>query len=175
MMRLTMLLSVSALLAAPVAADEAADMADLSKRAFMAEYEASFVASIAVQRELFMRFDPDLAEDAILDGPVSEAELAAMECTYDALAASNGLEGLARQVLLARTMEQMAEDNPSMDIVDLFMNKDMLLAEVDDIPSEVLSAMSDCGSISASKERLNFTPDVWQAVGAAGEARGYTQ
>ena len=174
MMRLTMLLSVSALLAAPVAADEAADMADLSKRAFMAEYEASFVASIAVQRELFMRFDPDLAEDAILDGPVSEAELAMMECSYDTLAASNGLEGLARQVLLARTMEQMAEDNPSMDIVDLFMNKDML-AEVDDIPSEVLSAMSDCGSISASKERLNFTPDVWQAVGAAGEARGYTQ
>ena len=174
MMRLTILLSVSALLAAPVAADEAADMADLSKRDFMAEYEASFVASIAVQRELFMRFDPDLAEDAILDGPVSEAELAMMECTYDTLAASNGLEGLARQVLAARRMEQMAEDNPSMDIVDLFMNKE-LLAEVDDIPSEVLSAMSDCGSISASKERLNFTPDVWQAVGAAGETRGYTQ
>ena len=52
MMRLTILLSVSALLAAPVAADEAADMADLSKRAFMAEYEASFVASIAVQQDL---------------------------------------------------------------------------------------------------------------------------
>ena len=174
-MRLTTVLSALALLAAPAAADEAADMADLSKRAFMAEYESSFVASIAVQRELFMRFDPDLAEDAILDGPPSEAELTAMECTYDTLAASDGLEGLARQALLARTMQQMAETNPSMDIVDLFMNEDMLLAEMDGIPSEVLSAMSDCGSISASQERLNFSPDVWQAIGMAAQERGYTE
>lgn len=174
-MRLTPVLTVLSLLAAPVIAEEAAEMADLSKRAFMAEYEASYVASIAVQRELFMRFDPELAEDAILDGPASESELAAMECTYDALAASDGLEGLAQQVLLTRTMEQMAEENPTMDIVDLFMNEDMLLAEVDNVPSEVLSTMSDCGSISASRERLNFSPDVWQAIGTAAEERGYTE
>lgn len=165
---------VLSLLPFGAAATEASDLARLSKDEFMEKFEQLLPEMMAAQQELFVRFDPELAQGAIDTGPITAEERAAASCMWDKMEAQGLLEGWAKQILLGEAMMQMMRDQPDLDIVDFFMNEDVMDQHSADVPDEVIPAMQACGSITASTHRATFSPEVWAAMGAAAEARGYT-
>ena len=154
--------------------EEAARLAGLSKSKFMKEFEVFFPEMIATQKQLFVRFDPDLAETAILTGPVTDAEMDAMSCMWDRMDASDELLGLATQMTIGYKLKDMMDADPNLDIVNLFMNEEIVNQQVQDVPDSVLSVQNECGMITATQERLNFTQEVFIKMGMAAEERGYT-
>ncbi len=164
------LLSIAPLSAA---AAEAEELARLSKSEFLEEFEELLPEMLAAQKELFVRFDPQLAQRAIDTSPITDAERTAVACLWDMMNDQGQLEGLARQVLMGRTMVRMMAEQPEMDIVDFFLNPNVVTELTADVPDEVLSAMSSCGSMKASAHRTNIGPEVWSALGAAAAERGY--
>lgn len=161
-------------LSAAASETEVEDLSRLPKDAFLAEFETLLPEMLAAQKELFVRFDPEMAESAIDTGPVTGAERMAVACLWDAMNEQGQLEGLARQMLVGKTMIRMMSEQPDLDIVDFFMNPAVSEEVTADIPDAILSAMGSCGSQKASAHRMALGAEVWAAFAAAAAKRGYT-
>lgn len=163
------------LCATPLAADEAERLANLSKSAFLAEYEDRFVQSLEMSAELMRRFDPAYAEVFDADTPVTEAERAAFECLYDTMAEQGALGELAEHSTASDTLLARVENDPDFDYVD--MMDPALEAEVASMtPSDtMIAAMDGCGSMTLAAERMAFSSDFWTDMQAAAVKRGYSE
>jgi len=169
-----MAVSLIAIVPATAQASDVERLAGLSKKKFIAEYESLLMQMMAAQQELFLRFDPTLATSSLDTGPVTDEERVAVSCMWDTMNKQGQLEGLAQQALMGQAMVRLTEERPDVDIVDFFMNDEILGTMAQDTPDGIIDAMQECGSIKASSHRVKFNEEVWAAIGAAAEARGYT-
>ena len=158
---------------AAASASEAERLAGLSKSKFLAEYEEGLLAMMDAQEELFVRFDPEMAEKALNMGPVTDAERAAASCMWDLMDGQDNLEAFAQQVLIGARMAALVEERPDLDIVDFFTKAEIVEQTVQSVPDEILPAMSECGSMQASAHRIDNSPEIFGAIGAEAQARGY--
>jgi len=153
-------------------AEELADLMGLSKADFLERSEELYLASFDVQRELINRVSPGLGEDALADYPLTDAELSGMECMYDTMVDLGQLELMAKQLLFANVLALKAETDPEFDFVTLITD-DALIEEMGgDIPDEAIAAMRECDYLTASQERMNYSPEFWAIIGQEAEARG---
>ncbi len=153
-------------------ANDIADLVGLSKADFLERTEELFLASFDVQRELINRVSPGLGEDALADYPLTDAELSGMECMYDTMAELGQLEFMAKQLLSANVLALKAETDPAFDFVTLIVDEALIEEMGADVPDEAIAAMLDCDYISASQERMNYSPEFWAIIGQEAEARG---
>lgn len=177
MTRSTLLLGLCAfgLCAAPLHANEAERLANLSKSAFLAEYEDHFIQSLALSEELMRRFNPDYASIIDTKTPITDAERAVFECLYDTLSGQGALAELADQSMASDQLMARIETDPDFDYVD--MMDPALENEVTGlIPGDTLSAAMDtCGSMTLAAERMSFSNDFWTDMQAAALERGYIE
>lgn len=160
------------LIPANVQADEAEDLAQMSKSRFLAVAETLMLEGMEAQAEMLRRFKPDAVPDS-LTAPLSEAERTAMACTWDGMNDKGLLVDYAKQALLIKKMTRLVEEDPAFDYVDLMGNPDVLVQTSDEISDEVFTVMNDCGTIEASKQRSRFMFDLLPLITEEMKARGY--
>ena len=157
----------------PVLADEVGDLVKLSRNSFLEEYEARYIDSMMIQKELLMRISPDF-EANFNAGPVTNEESAAFGCLYDTLAETDALPVLAKQMLAFDVVREKMEADPQFDMVSMIFDEEFSEEFTNEIPDEAFGAMSDCGLISLSSSRLDFDSEIWAKLGQEAAARGYT-
>ena len=169
------LVAATLIAALPMAAlaSEAERLASGSKSDFMSEFEQILPRMMEAQKTLFVRFDPELAKDAVDASPITDAERDAMSCLWDKAKAQDMLMQLGQQMAVGQTLLTMTQDRPDIDIVDYFMNPELIETHTQDVTLDLLPAMRECGSMAASAHRIDMSADVLAAFGAAAEARGY--
>ncbi len=175
MMRKTCLCGVltTAITAAlPVFADDAMELASLSRSDFLAEYESRYANGVEIQKEMLVRLSPEL-EDAYDTGPVTPEETAGFACLYDTMDEAGELQALAKQILSYDIMRDRIESDPEFDIVTMMFDDEFQTAFTNDISDEVFAAMSDCELVSLGSRRFDMSPEVWAVIGQAAEERGY--
>ena len=156
----------------PVFADTAERLSSLSRSKFLAEYEARYVDSLKVQQELLDRLSLELSAD-IDTGPVTAEESASFACIYDAMDALGEIDQLAKQISVYERIRDRMNADPDFDMVTMAFAESEVEGFTDEITDEVLSAMSDCGSVSLASSRLNATGEFWAQLGAVAQERGY--
>jgi hypothetical protein len=157
---------------APAKADEASAMAALPKAEFLEQFAVNFETSMLLNEELLRRLDPDLA-GAVDTNPITDAEMATVDCTYDKMADNGNLEDFARQTLGYRIAQERADADPEFDFVDSILNPEMLDMWAGLMPDDLMDAMLECKSMEAFQSRLDMSPELWAVVSEAAEARGY--
>lgn len=169
----TFFVGLVSLIPVATSASEAERMAALSKSDFVAEYEGYLLQMMEAQQVLFTRFDADMAANVLDMGPITEAEHTSIACLWDKMNEKGELEGLAQQALIANKMTRLTVERPEVDIVDFFMNEEIMDENVRDVSDGLLSSMQECGSMKASEHRVKYSQDLWVAFGAAAQERGY--
>jgi hypothetical protein len=154
------------------AADDIADLMGLSKADFLERTEELYLEAFDVQRELINRVSPGLGEDALADYPLTDAELSGMECMYDKMAGLGQLELMAKQLLSANVLALKAETDPEFDFVTMIADEAVIEEMSADLPDEAIAAMLECDYLSATQERMNYSPEFWAIIGQEAEARG---
>jgi len=154
-------------------ADTAADLAKQSRADFLAEYELRFMQSVVLQRELLNRVSDGLGETGISDDPVTNEERASFECTYDYMDERDQLDLLAMQIISFDLVSEMAAEDPAFDFVNLVFEDAVLEEVAGAVPEAAFEAMSNCGQLTVSRDRMNFTPELWAAVTEQAQARGF--
>lgn len=153
-------------------ADDIADLVGLSKADFLERTEELYLEAFDVQRELINRVSPGLGEDALADYPITDAELSGMECMYDTMAELGQLDLMAKQLLSANVLALKAETDPEFDFVAMLADEAVIEELGADVPEEAIAAMRECDYLTASQERINYSPEFWAIIGQEVEARG---
>ncbi len=165
-------LIVAAAFASPLIAQDAEELANLSRSDFLEEYETRFVDSMLVQQELMGRVSPEFRDNLDV-GPVTDEERAGFACVYDALAAQDQVIQLTEQMLAYEVMRDRMEADPTFDMVSMMFDEEFMESFSNEVPDEAFAAMSDCDLISLSSSRMDFTPELWATLGQAAQERGY--
>ena len=152
-------------------AQDYAALAALPKDDFLERYEDMFIDAMSVQKELLERVRPGMG-DALDDGPMTDEERAAVECTYDTMAAQNQIDTLAEHLYLFDVLASKVEADPELDFVSVAFDEELSGQFGGNTNEALLAAMSSCGSIAASQKRMNMTPDMWAVFGQEAQARG---
>ncbi|RED18021.1 hypothetical protein [Pontivivens insulae] len=158
----------------PLAADsDAAErIMDMSKSEFLEDYENRYMNMLRVSEVMMRRFDPVHADAFDADTPITQAERDGFECTYDAVVAAGAMPAFARYLSASDELLERVEADPSFDYVDMISPE--FQTEGDMVPDEaVMGAMLDCDFLTLSQSRLDFTPELWSDIQAAGSERGY--
>lgn len=166
-------LSLALTLSTSAFAQTAQDLADLSRAEFLQEYEQRFQNSMLVQQELLARLSPEFRASINTD-PVTDAEREGFACMYDAMEQENQLIAIAQQLLAYDVLEDKMNTDPAFDLVSTMFDQEFMESFANEIPDEAFSAMSDCGLITLSSQRMNFTPELWTAISQAAQERGYS-
>jgi hypothetical protein len=153
-------------------ADDIADLMELSRADFLERTQELFLEAFDVQKELINRVSPGLGDDAWADYPITDAELSGMECMYDTMAELGQLELMAKQLLSANVLSLKAETDPEFDFVTLITDEALIEEMGADVPDEAIAAMRECDYLSATQERMNYSPEFWSIIGQEVEARG---
>ncbi|MFY0681510.1 MAG: hypothetical protein JXR13_13130 [Thalassovita sp.] len=153
-------------------AQDVQDVANMSKSDFLAYAEDLSLQGFAAQAELLRRFKPDQVPE-MLTAPLSEAELTAMACTWDGMRNNDLLLEYAKQTQLLQTMIDFVAENGEHDIVDYYGNLDILQGTEQVISDDVISVMSDCGTIEASAERSKHLLPMFSSITEEMQKRGY--
>lgn len=154
----------------PSMADEASRIASLSKSDFLDEYKEIFARQMEVNKELMVRTGDEFSNMMDTDTPMSDKELAVAECLYDTTKKVGKLDSAAQYLLIVNELEAKVAADPTFDYIDLMYSDLMGNTVMDDA---VTSAMVSCGTVQASTERVNFTPEFWMALQEKAQKRGY--
>lgn len=165
--------SLATLLPMTATASEAERLASLSKSDFMEEFENTLPMMMEAQETLFIRFDPELAKSAVDSGPITDAERDAMSCLWDKANEQDMLLTLGKQMQAGQRILTLTKERPDIDIVDYFMNPEIVEEHTKDVTLDLLPAMRECGATSASAHRIDMSPEVLAMFGSAAEQRGY--
>lgn len=151
-------------------ADEASRIASLSKSDFIDEYKEIFARQMEVNKELMVRTGSEFSNIMDTATPITDKELAVAECLYDTTKKAGKLNSTAQYLLIVNELEAKVDANPTYDYIDLIYGDLMGNTEMDDA---VTSAMVSCGTVQASTERVNFTPEFWTVLQQKAQERGY--
>jgi hypothetical protein len=161
---------ISMFISSSLMADEASRIASLSKSDFLDEYKEIFVRQMEVNKALMVRTGAEFSNVMDTDTPISDKELAVAECLYDTTKKAGKLSSAAQYLLIVNELEAKVAANPTFDYIDL-MYSDLMGNTV--LDEAVTSAMVSCGTVQASADRVNFTPEFWMVLQQKAQERGY--
>lgn len=171
----SLLALVTALVAGSTAlAQDAETLAAMPRDAFLETYFDLYQESLSLQKDLLERFSPGFGDYLNAD-PLTAAEEDALGCVYDQLDAIGQVKQMAEQVLVYDLVRERMDADPSFDFATLVLDPEALELVSASTADELLDATSECDLMQLATGRMEFTPELWTALGEAAEERGYNE